>query len=107
MVFGVTVRDIFIYCVVFFNGFNIQEGESFSGHGLFSRSLIFGLATSFAFGINEFLIAPGIRITTSLTTFMSHIGFRDRVGIRWPHAEHRQSNTVNARQSDLILILFN
>ena len=43
------------YVLFVFKGFNIQGGESFSGHSLFVRATIFGVATSLLFGLCEWL----------------------------------------------------
>ena len=54
----VFLTGFFIFFVLFFyKGYNIQQGISYSGHGLLFRAISFGLITSFSFFINEFYIA--------------------------------------------------
>lgn len=43
------------YVLFVFKGFNIQGGESLSGHSLFVRAVVFGIATTLLFGLCEWL----------------------------------------------------
>lgn len=45
------------FVLYFYEGFNIQQGVSYSGHGLLFRSVCFGIFTSLAFFINEFYLS--------------------------------------------------
>lgn len=55
------ITGLFMFLVLFFyKGFNIEQGDSFSGHNLFTRSLAFAITTSLTFWFNEFFI--GLRI---------------------------------------------
>ncbi|WP_222931359.1 LytR/AlgR family response regulator transcription factor [Xanthovirga aplysinae] len=53
------LTGLFLFVVLFvYKGYNIQQGLSYSGHGLFFRSICFGLLTSFIFYIHEFFLLP-------------------------------------------------
>ena len=49
------------FVLFLYQGFNIEHGNSFSGHSLFTRSLAFAITTSLSFWVNEFLIGPRIK----------------------------------------------
>ena len=52
----VILSGLSVFYVLFvFKGFNIQGGESYSGHSLFVRAVVFGVATSLLFGLCEWL----------------------------------------------------
>lgn len=56
------ITGFFMFLVLFlYEGFNIEHGDSLSGHSLFSRSLVFALTTSFTFWFHEFLVGPRIK----------------------------------------------
>jgi len=60
------LTGFFLFFVLYFyKGFNIQQGESFSGHGFLFRTVSFGLVTSLSFFIHEFFLSklfkPGNR----------------------------------------------
>lgn len=43
-----------------YKAYDIQQNDSYSGHSHLFRSIVFGLATSFIFFINEFLLAQKV-----------------------------------------------
>lgn len=61
----VLLSGLSVFYVLFvFKGFNIQGGESFSGHSLFLRAIVFGIATSLLYGLCEWLAIRFFHIDT-------------------------------------------
>lgn len=57
------LAGLFLFFVLYFyEGYNIQQGISFSGHGLLARSIAFGLLSTVIFQLMEFLLEPKFSI---------------------------------------------
>lgn len=52
------------FVLYFYKGYDIQQGLSFSGHGLLFRSICFGWLTFLSFSIHEFFVIKWVNITS-------------------------------------------